>query len=287
MTPDQKALLDDKLDLWERLGHEGELELRDYYRRSADALRALLSAPPREEEGDAEALNRYRAVMDGCTTEVDFECEAESLEEALTDALTMIVEGAPSPSNHPVGVTEMVVGRELREAAQVLVDYADRYESALAKANPGYAGAADDNDIIVELGELRTLRKALAAFSSPTPPKDADGAARGAFDGPKVADRLENVLRWLREPGDPSGRARIADYLEGNIKQLRFGDPQLSAPPQPPPDRVREALKAAEAIAAQARDRVRPDDPQNDRVGIRVRDLRTLMTALSALEAAG
>lgn len=42
MTDDQAALLRDKYVLWERASREGPLDLRDYNRRAAEALKAAL-----------------------------------------------------------------------------------------------------------------------------------------------------------------------------------------------------------------------------------------------------
>lgn len=46
MTPDQITLLRDKAQLWRREAAQGNMELRDYNRRCADALEALLSQVP-------------------------------------------------------------------------------------------------------------------------------------------------------------------------------------------------------------------------------------------------
>jgi hypothetical protein len=43
MTPEQRTLLEDKADVWRRASREGNMELRDYHRRCADALDALLN----------------------------------------------------------------------------------------------------------------------------------------------------------------------------------------------------------------------------------------------------
>ena len=42
MTDDQAALLRDKYVLWERASREGPMDLRDYNRRAAEALKAAL-----------------------------------------------------------------------------------------------------------------------------------------------------------------------------------------------------------------------------------------------------
>lgn len=42
MTDDQSALLRDKYVLWERASREGPMDLRDYNRRAAEALKAAL-----------------------------------------------------------------------------------------------------------------------------------------------------------------------------------------------------------------------------------------------------
>lgn len=44
MTEAQLELLRDKYVLWDRASREGSMELRDYNRRAADALKALLAA---------------------------------------------------------------------------------------------------------------------------------------------------------------------------------------------------------------------------------------------------
>lgn len=43
MTEDQLTLLRDKFVLWDRAAHDGPMDLRDYNRRAADALKALLA----------------------------------------------------------------------------------------------------------------------------------------------------------------------------------------------------------------------------------------------------
>lgn len=43
MTPAQLELLYDKLDLWRRASTEGNMELRDYNRRCAEALARALA----------------------------------------------------------------------------------------------------------------------------------------------------------------------------------------------------------------------------------------------------
>lgn len=43
MTPEQRALLEDKADLWRRASKEGSVELRDYNYRAAAALDQLLN----------------------------------------------------------------------------------------------------------------------------------------------------------------------------------------------------------------------------------------------------
>lgn len=43
MTEDQLTLLRDKFALWDRAAHDGPMDLRDYNRRAADALKALLA----------------------------------------------------------------------------------------------------------------------------------------------------------------------------------------------------------------------------------------------------
>jgi len=42
ITEDQLELLRDKYVLWDRASREGNMELRDYNRRAADALKAAL-----------------------------------------------------------------------------------------------------------------------------------------------------------------------------------------------------------------------------------------------------
>lgn len=42
LTDDQAALLRDKYVLWERASREGPMDLRDYNRRAAEALKAAL-----------------------------------------------------------------------------------------------------------------------------------------------------------------------------------------------------------------------------------------------------
>lgn len=42
MTNDQITLLEDKLNLWREASKTGTFELRDYYRRCADALEQCL-----------------------------------------------------------------------------------------------------------------------------------------------------------------------------------------------------------------------------------------------------
>lgn len=53
MTPDQRTLLEDKADLWRRASKEGNMEMRDYHRRAAEALDSLL-ASDRRAQGDGE-----------------------------------------------------------------------------------------------------------------------------------------------------------------------------------------------------------------------------------------
>jgi hypothetical protein len=43
LTYDQRVLLEDKYVLWDKSSREGAVDLRDYYRRSADALKAALA----------------------------------------------------------------------------------------------------------------------------------------------------------------------------------------------------------------------------------------------------
>lgn len=43
MTDDQRVLLEDKFILWDRASREGAMDLRDYNRRAADALKAALA----------------------------------------------------------------------------------------------------------------------------------------------------------------------------------------------------------------------------------------------------
>ena len=43
LTDDQRELLEDKFVLWERASREGSMELRDYNRRAAEALKVALS----------------------------------------------------------------------------------------------------------------------------------------------------------------------------------------------------------------------------------------------------
>lgn len=43
-TEDQLELLRDKFVIWERYSRTGNMEMRDYYRRSAEALKAVLAA---------------------------------------------------------------------------------------------------------------------------------------------------------------------------------------------------------------------------------------------------
>jgi hypothetical protein len=42
LTPDQRAILEDKADVWERSSRTGNMEMRDYERRCAEAMRAAL-----------------------------------------------------------------------------------------------------------------------------------------------------------------------------------------------------------------------------------------------------
>lgn len=42
LTDDQRELLEDKFLLWDRASREGSMDLRDYNRRAADALKAAL-----------------------------------------------------------------------------------------------------------------------------------------------------------------------------------------------------------------------------------------------------
>ncbi len=51
LTDAQRELLEDKFMLWERAGREGSMDLRDYNRRAADALKTALAicAEAREE----------------------------------------------------------------------------------------------------------------------------------------------------------------------------------------------------------------------------------------------
>lgn len=44
MTEDQLELLRDKFILWDRASREGPIDLRDYNRRCAEALKAILAA---------------------------------------------------------------------------------------------------------------------------------------------------------------------------------------------------------------------------------------------------
>lgn len=46
LTDAQRALLEDKADVWERAATSGTVEWQDYNRRAAEALRAALSATP-------------------------------------------------------------------------------------------------------------------------------------------------------------------------------------------------------------------------------------------------
>lgn len=43
LTDDQRELLEDKFLLWDRASREGSMELRDYNRRAADAIKVALS----------------------------------------------------------------------------------------------------------------------------------------------------------------------------------------------------------------------------------------------------
>lgn len=43
MTSAQRLLLEDKFILWDRASREGPMDLRDYNRRAADALKSALS----------------------------------------------------------------------------------------------------------------------------------------------------------------------------------------------------------------------------------------------------
>jgi hypothetical protein len=52
ITPEQRELLEDKLQIWRWAAKEGNMELRDYNRRCADALEAALSTPPQEPHHD-------------------------------------------------------------------------------------------------------------------------------------------------------------------------------------------------------------------------------------------
>lgn len=43
LTDAQRELLEDKFVLWDRASREGNMELRDYNRRAAEALKAALA----------------------------------------------------------------------------------------------------------------------------------------------------------------------------------------------------------------------------------------------------
>lgn len=43
LTDEQRELLEDKYVLWDRASREGNMELRDYNRRAAEALKVALA----------------------------------------------------------------------------------------------------------------------------------------------------------------------------------------------------------------------------------------------------
>lgn len=50
MTSDQIKLLEDKIEAWRDISRTGAFDLRDYYRRCAEALEACLKAAMENEQ---------------------------------------------------------------------------------------------------------------------------------------------------------------------------------------------------------------------------------------------
>lgn len=103
MTPDQIALLEDKVSVWRRHAETGPQDYRDYNNRAADALAAALAelqaaalspggaesgatveqpskvaAPPESQDGEKVAMERLQAIIDWADFAVSNRAEFDS-----------------------------------------------------------------------------------------------------------------------------------------------------------------------------------------------------------------